>query len=74
MQGSGVIAWNDMPWSHWVCCSRTGTSLTFMTRDDWRHAKEFIDILTEALQVSPASLLLFTYYYIMYAMYPHCIA
>ena len=26
---------------------RTGTSLTFMSRSDWKHAKELIQILTE---------------------------
>ena len=30
---------------------RTGTSLTLLTRGDWRNAKELIDILVEANQV-----------------------
>lgn len=31
---------------------RTGESITFMTRQDWHHAKELISILEEAEQVS----------------------
>lgn len=30
---------------------RTGESITFMTRKDWSHAKELINILEEASQV-----------------------
>ena len=32
---------------------RTGTSITFMERRDWRNAKELIKILTEADQEVP---------------------
>ncbi|XP_062506674.1 probable ATP-dependent RNA helicase DDX43 [Corticium candelabrum] len=35
---------------------RTGKSLTFMTREDWRHAQELIDILAEASQEVPDEL------------------
>lgn len=31
---------------------RTGESITFMTRQDWHHAKALIDILEEANQVN----------------------
>ena len=30
--------------------SRTGASITLVTREDWKHAKELIDILEEAGQ------------------------
>ncbi|XP_071653663.1 probable ATP-dependent RNA helicase DDX43 [Temnothorax longispinosus] len=32
------------------CAGRTGESITFMTRQDWHHAKGLIDILEEANQ------------------------
>lgn len=35
---------------------RTGEALTLMTREDWRHAQELIDILQEANQVVPQDL------------------
>lgn len=35
---------------------RTGTSITFMSREDWRHAKELIAILEEASQEVPEEL------------------
>ena len=37
-----------------ICCfiyRRTGTSLTLMTRQDWRNAPHLIEILVEAMQV-----------------------
>ena len=35
---------------------RTGKSVTFMTRQDWKHAKELIDILSEGGQNVPTEL------------------
>ena len=37
-----------------VRCRRTGTSITLVTRSDWRSARALIDILVEADQVSHA--------------------
>lgn len=36
---------------------RTGTSLTFMAREDWKHAKELIEILKQGEQCVPQSLI-----------------
>lgn len=35
---------------------RTGKSITFFTRDDWRHAQELIDILSKSSSVIPEEL------------------
>ena len=32
--------------------SRSGISITFVTRQDWRNAKNLVDIMAEADQVS----------------------
>lgn len=36
---------------------RTGISVTFMAREDWKHAKELIEILTQGEQEVPKSLI-----------------
>jgi ATP-dependent RNA helicase DDX43 len=36
---------------------RTGVSITFMAREDWKHAKELIPILEQGEQEVPKSLL-----------------
>ena len=36
-----------------ICPGKTGTSITFMERRDWRNAKDLINILTEAQQNVP---------------------
>lgn len=43
---------------------RTGESITFMTRRDWCHAKELINILEEANQVS-------INIQVLYLIFPH---
>ena len=35
-----------------LSCSKKGTSLTFVTRDDWRQAHKLINIMVEANQVT----------------------
>ena len=35
-----------------IVCSASGTSITLMTRNDWRQASHLIDIMTEADQVN----------------------
>ena len=41
-----------LPLDDLLSCSKKGTSLTFVTRDDWRQARKLINIMVEANQVT----------------------
>ena len=43
---------HTLPHSQILCIRKKGTSLTFVTREDWRQAHKLINIMVEANQVN----------------------
>lgn len=56
----GLGTFPPFPFPHdtvYYFCRQTGKALTFITREDWRYARDLCDILQEASQARLANLI-----------------